>query len=237
MNTAWPAAAKYSVWRLFELVCASVGLLLLSPLFAVLALAVLLFSGRPVLFSQARMGRYAVQFRIWKFRTMHTGAAGPAITADGDSRVTVIGRWLRKFKLDELPQLFNVLRGDMSVVGPRPEVPQYVNLRSPLWHAVLQVRPGITDLATLIYRDEEKLLRTSGDADRLYRETVLPAKLRLNLAYLQTRCFWQDMRLIWLTVRYSLSPKGFNPACIHRGFMTGVENGGHLHSISSAIDR
>lgn len=225
-------------WRRpVDVVAASVGLVVLGPLLGVLALAILVGSGRPVFFRQTRVGRNRVGFRIWKFRTMRAGATGPAITAAGDGRVTKIGAWLRRFKLDELPQLFNVLAGDMSLVGPRPEVPEYVEPVSPLWQAVLRVRPGITDLATLVYRDEENLLETAGEPDRLYREVVLPAKLRLNLAYLEQRCFRQDVRLIWLTLRYSLSRRGFNPARIRRAFQTGVEYGGHLHSISSAIDR
>jgi lipopolysaccharide/colanic/teichoic acid biosynthesis glycosyltransferase len=223
--------------RSFDLMCGAVGLLLLSPLFVVLALQILLRDGRPVLFSQMRVGQYGVHFRIWKFRTMRTGAAGRAITAAGESRITKTGAWLRKFKLDELPQLFNVLRGDMSLVGPRPEVPGYVNAQSPVWQEVLQVRPGITDLATLLYRDEEELLAASGDVDKFYREAVLPAKLGLNLAYLRARGFWKDIRLIWLTVQYSLSPERFTPIRIRSAFSTGIEYGGYLHSVPSTIDR
>jgi lipopolysaccharide/colanic/teichoic acid biosynthesis glycosyltransferase len=123
---------------------------------------------------------------------------------------------LRKFKLDELPQLFNVLKGDMSLVGPRPEVPEYVQLEAPVWQAVLQVRPGVTDLATLLYRHEEVLLGASGDPTAFYRETVLPAKLRLNIGYLRSRSFWRDLKLILLTIRYSLFPERFNPDLIKR---------------------
>jgi lipopolysaccharide/colanic/teichoic acid biosynthesis glycosyltransferase len=212
--------------RSFEMVCGAAGLLVLSPLFTLLALLILLRDGRPILFSQMRVGQHGRQFRIWKFRTMLAGATGRAITAAGDGRVTRTGAWLRKFKLDELPQLFNVLRGDMSVVGPRPEAPEYVNGRSPMWQAVLRVRPGLTDVATLLYRNEEELLGASGDADRFYRETVLPAKLRLNLAYMRTRSFRQDARLIWLTICYSLSPERFDPARIQNAFCTGAEYGG-----------
>ena len=165
--------------------CALAGLALLSPVLATLALWILLCDGAPVLFSQMRVGRLGKHFRIWKFRTMRPGAAGGSITAAGDTRITAAGAVLRKFKLDELPQLFNVLRGDMSLVGPRPEMPEYVDRESPMWQAVLQVPPGITDLATLVYRDEEALLSAHSDTDRFYREAVLPAKLRLNLAYLQ----------------------------------------------------
>jgi lipopolysaccharide/colanic/teichoic acid biosynthesis glycosyltransferase len=147
---------------------------------------------------------------------MHASSGGSVITAAGDRRVTRLGAVLRRLKLDELPQLFNVLKGDMSLVGPRPEVPEYVQLEAPIWQAVLQVRPGVTELATLLYRDEEKLLGASGDPHALYRETVLPAKLALNLGYLQFRSFRRELKLILLTIRYSLFPKRFDPDLIRR---------------------
>jgi lipopolysaccharide/colanic/teichoic acid biosynthesis glycosyltransferase len=223
--------------RLCDVVCAAAGLLFLAPFLAGLALLILLFDGRPVLFSQMRVGQYGVRFRIWKFRTMRAGSTGSAVTAAGDSRITPLGARLRKFKLDELPQLYNVLRGDMSLVGPRPEAPEYVNGQLPIWQAVLQARPGITDLATLIYRDEEALLQASGDADRFYREGVLPAKLWLNLAYMRTRSFWKDIRLLWLTLCYSLSPDRFDSERVRKAFGTGAEYGGNVHSFSSTLDR
>jgi lipopolysaccharide/colanic/teichoic acid biosynthesis glycosyltransferase len=226
----------HSLPRSVDVACAIVGLTILSPVFAMLALLVLLRDGRPVLFSQMRAGRYGSQFRIWKFRTMRCSVAGAAITAAGDPRVTETGAWLRRFKLDELPQLFNVLRGEMSLVGPRPEAPEYVNRRSPIWQTVLQARPGITDLATLLYRNEEELLRTCNDPDRFYRESVLPAKLRLNLAYLRTRSFRQDVTLIWLTICSVLSPAGFDPDRIQSTFRMGIEYGRYLHSVSPAVD-
>jgi len=173
------------------------------------------------LFSQDRVGMRGKRFRIWKFRTMHAGSRGTAITAAGDSRVTRIGAVLRKRKLDELPQLFNVAAGDMSLVGPRPEVPEFVNLEAPIWQALLQVRPGLTDVATLLFRDEERLLAASSDPTALYRETILPAKLILDVAYLRTRSFWRDLKLIYLTARYTLFPKRFNPALIKRAAGTG----------------
>jgi len=218
-------------------VCAAAGLLLLSPLLAVVALLILVRDGRPVLFSQMRVGRYGVRFRIWKFRTMRAGASGSAVTAAGDRRITPIGAQLRKFKLDEIPQLYNVLRGDMSLVGPRPEAPEYVNGQSPMWQAVLQVRPGITDLATLLYRDEEALLEASGDAERFYREGVLPAKLWLNLAYMRSRSLRKDVTLIWLTLCYSLSPERFDTNRIRKAFGTGAEYGRNIYPISPSVDR
>jgi lipopolysaccharide/colanic/teichoic acid biosynthesis glycosyltransferase len=216
-----PARAR--VARLFDAVCAASGLVLILPLLALISLVVLVDDGPPVLFSQTRVGKDGKPFRIWKFRTMHAGSRGSAITASGDPRVTRSGALLRKFKLDELPQLFNVLKGDMSLVGPRPETPEYVELRAPSWQAVLAVRPGITDLATLLYRDEEEILGSSPDPDALYRETVLPEKLRLNLAYLRARSFWQDLRLIFLTIRYSAFPDSFDTNRIRRTFGIGLE--------------
>jgi lipopolysaccharide/colanic/teichoic acid biosynthesis glycosyltransferase len=201
---------RTGIERLVEVACTAAGLLLLAPVLVVLALLVLWDDGSPVLFSQKRVGRKGKLFRIWKFRTMRVGAPGSAVTASGDSRVTRVGAWLRKFKLDELPQLYNVLKGDMSLIGPRPEVPEYVQLDSPLWQAVLQVRPGITDLATLLHRDEEQILGASADPNTFYRENLLPAKLRLNLAYLRARSSRRDLNLIFLTLRYSLFPKRFD---------------------------
>ncbi len=212
----------FTLQRAFDMTCAAAGLLLLSPIFAAVALFILLTDGRPVLFGQTRMGQYGTPFRIWKFRTMRAGAAGSSITASGDRRITPTGALLRKFKLDELPQLFNVLRGDMNLVGPRPEVPDYVDGRSRMWQAVLQVPPGITDVATLLYRDEEALLGSAEDPDRFYRETLLPSKLCLSLAYMSTRSLWRDIRLIWLTIHSSLSPGRFDAGRIRRAFDLGA---------------
>jgi lipopolysaccharide/colanic/teichoic acid biosynthesis glycosyltransferase len=208
--------------RLFDIVCVAAGLIFLMPVFAAIAALILLSDGPPVFFSQFRTGRKGKLFRIWKFRTMRAGSAGAAITAAGDARVTRTGAILRRCKLDELPQIFNVLKGDMSLVGPRPEAPQYVQLDAPAWQAVLQVRPGITDLASLLYRDEEKILATFGNPDAYYRESVLPAKLLLNLAYLRSKSFRRDLKLILLTIRYSLFPQGFDPRLIRRTFDTGA---------------
>ena len=208
--------------RLCDVVGACAGLLFLMPVFAGLALVVLWNDGPPVLFSQTRVGRNGKPFRIWKFRTMCVGRQGSVITAAGDDRITRVGAAIRRCKLDELPQLFNVLKGDMSLIGPRPEVPEHVQLEEPLWQAVLQVRPGVTDLASLLYREEEKILGKSRDPNIFYRESILPAKLRLNLAYLQSRSFRKDLRLIFLTIRYSLFPKKFDQDLIQRTFGTGA---------------
>jgi lipopolysaccharide/colanic/teichoic acid biosynthesis glycosyltransferase len=210
------------LYRLFDMTGAAAGMVILMPVLFALALLILWGDGPPVFFSQMRVGRKGKLFRIWKFRTMRADSQGRIITVAGDGRVTHIGAVLRRCKLDELPQLFNVLKGDMSLVGPRPEVPECVQLEAPIWQAVLQVRPGVTDLATLLYRDEEKLLGTAVDATALYCETVLPAKLALNLGYLRSRSFWRDLRLIHLTIRYSLFPERFDPDLIMRTVGTGV---------------
>jgi lipopolysaccharide/colanic/teichoic acid biosynthesis glycosyltransferase len=208
--------------RLFDATCSAAGLLLLLPVLAGVALVIILDDGAPVLFNQIRVGRNGKLFRIWKFRTMRSGSAGSGITTAGDGRVTRVGKKLRKFKLDELPQLFNVFKGDMSLVGPRPEVPEYVQVEAPIWQSVLRFRPGVTDLATLLYRDEERILGASGDPNAFYRASILPAKLILNLAYHLSRSFRQDLKLILLTIRYSLFPESFDPDLIKRKFGIGV---------------
>jgi len=135
---------------------------------------------------------------------------GSASTAAGDRRVTLVGAKLRKYKLDELPQFFCVLRGHMSLIGPRPEVPEYVEPSDDLWEAVLQMRPGITDLASLAFRNEEDMLAEAEDPETLYRSSVLPEKLRLNIAYQRSRSLRRDLKLLWMTARYSFYPKGFD---------------------------
>lgn len=193
--------------RGFDIVCSFAGLLLLGPALLLIALLILLFDGRPVLFRQERMGRRAKPFQMWKFRTMKTqgpGSKGPQITAAGDPRITKLGRWLRRLKLDELPQLYNVLRGQMSVIGPRPEVKTYVHFEEPCWQAVLSVRPGLTDLATLAYIDEEETLAVCEEPEAHYRETILPRKLALNVQYLRLRSRRTDLRLVVLTILYLL---------------------------------
>jgi lipopolysaccharide/colanic/teichoic acid biosynthesis glycosyltransferase len=208
---------KPAISRLMDIVAALAGLILLALVFGLLAVIILMDDGRPIFFRQARVGRNGRPFLILKFRTMRTGTgAWPAITVAGDPRVSRAGRWLRKYKLDELPQFLNVLRGEMGVIGPRPEVPEYVVLEDPLWRRVLRSRPGITDLATLVYRDEEDVLRPAADTDEYYRSTILPAKLRLNVRYQASRSLRRDFKLLWLTVRYSMFPRGFDRGRILR---------------------
>jgi lipopolysaccharide/colanic/teichoic acid biosynthesis glycosyltransferase len=141
---------------------------------------------------------------------MRASGSGPAITVAGDRRVTCVGAILRKFKLDELPQFINVLKGDMSMVGPRPEVPEFVEPGNRLWDQVLMVRPGITDLATLLYRNEEQLLASSAQPELHYHRTILPAKLALNIEYMRSRSLRRDIRLLLLTAWYSLRPGRFH---------------------------
>lgn len=189
--------------RLFDLLAAGLGLLLLSPLLLALALWIKLDSRGPVLFTQERVGRFGKLFLIHKLRTMAADAParGPQITVGADPRITGAGRFLRRTKLDELPQLWDVLRGEMSLVGPRPEVPRYVALYpEEMRSLLLSVRPGITDLASLEYRDEARLLATAADPERCYVEEVMPAKLRLSARYVKTRSFAGDLAVVWRTV-------------------------------------
>lgn len=189
---------------------ALVAMIILSPVFLISAALILLADGRPILFRQKRVGRHGELFDILKFRTMEIENGGPAITAAGDQRVTRVGGVLRKYKLDELPQFFCVLRGHMSLIGPRPEVPEYVEPADGLWEAVLQMRPGITDLASLAFRNEEDMLALAEDPETLYRSSVLPEKLRLNIAYQRSRSLMRDLKLLWMTARYSFYPQGFD---------------------------
>lgn len=187
--------------RGLDIAASAVGLALLSPVMLAIGVAVKRHDGGPVFHRALRVGRGGQTFNLYKFRTMVVGAdqKGPGITASGDSRITPIGRWLRKTKLDELPQLINVLVGDMSLVGPRPEDPAYVALYTPEQRVVLRVRPGITSAASLAFRHEEGIL--SGlDWEATYRNVVMPAKLRIDLDYLAGRSLWSDIGLIFRTL-------------------------------------
>lgn len=169
---------------------------------AAVALAVRLDSPGPALFRQTRLGLGGKPFELLKFRSMRVGAAGSAVTAGGDPRVTRVGRVLRRFRLDELPQLWNVVRGDMALVGPRPEVPRFIDLEDPRWQRVLSVRPGITDPTTVAFADEEqRLAALGGDPDVTYRELLLPTKLASQIAWLERRSMRGDLEALWATVR------------------------------------
>jgi lipopolysaccharide/colanic/teichoic acid biosynthesis glycosyltransferase len=188
--------------RAFDLVASVCGVLVLSPLFAVVSVLIAFDSGRPVFYTQDRIGRDGRRFRLFKFRTMVRDAEtkGRPITVGNDPRVTRIGRWLRRTKLDELPQLVNVVRGDMSLVGPRPELPMYVELFPLEYERLLRVRPGITDRASILYRDESDRLGRSPDPDVEYRTRILPDKLRLSAEYLESASIWSDLGLIVRTL-------------------------------------
>lgn len=188
--------------RLFDMLASLLGLLMLSPLLLVVSLWIKLDSPGPVFFRQERVGRFGVLFRIHKFRTMIHGNVGAQITVGADARITRAGALLRRTKLDELPQLLDVLRGAMSLVGPRPEVPRYVAMYPPgLRDKVLSVRPGITDVASLEYRDEGVRLAQATDPEREYVEVVMPAKLQLAAHYVDHASLRFDLQLILKTVR------------------------------------
>jgi len=189
--------------RLFDIFASGLGLLCLSPLFAILAIWIKADSRGPVFYRQVRVGRGNRDFRIFKFRSMRPDSdKGRLITVGGhDPRVTRSGYYIRKYKLDELPQLINVFIGDMSLVGPRPEVRRYVNMYSPEQMRVLEVRPGITSLASIRYRNENEILAASDDPDRTYIEKVMPDKLAIDLEYVADASLINDIRLIFSTFR------------------------------------
>lgn len=187
--------------RLFD-IAVSVGmLLLLSPLFLVVSALIKADSRGGVLFRQRRVGRWFRSFDIYKFRTMIENAEelGPGVTAGGDPRITRVGRVLRRSKIDELPQLLNVLLGDMSVVGPRPEVEKYVRHFTDDYREILAVRPGITDIASVMYRDEENMLKGRGDSESFYLTEILPKKIRLARYYVRRRSMLMDARILLAT--------------------------------------
>ena len=187
--------------RLFDIVASGFGLFLLSPLFLLVAIWIKLDSPGPVFYRQVRVGRYNRDFRIFKFRSMRVGAdKGSLVTIGGrDPRVTRSGYFIRKFKVDELPQLINVFIGDMSLVGPRPEVRHYVDYWTKEQLHVLDVRPGITDPASIKFRNENELLEKAEDAEKYYIEVIMQEKLRLYLEYVEKHNFWFDIKLIFQT--------------------------------------
>ena len=187
--------------RLFDIVASGFGLFLLSPLFLLVAIWIKLDSPGPVFYRQVRVGRYNRDFRIFKFRSMRVGAdKGSLVTIGGrDPRVTRSGYFIRKFKVDELPQLINVFIGDMSLVGPRPEVRHYVDYWTKDQLHVLDVRPGITDPASIKFRNENELLEKAEDPEKYYIEVIMQEKLRLYLEYVDNHSFWYDIKLIFQT--------------------------------------
>lgn len=194
------AAAK----RGLDFLGALLGLALGLPLLLLAGVWVRLDSPGPALFTQVRVGRRGRLFKIYKFRTMHVQPVptGPEVTASDDARITRAGRWLRRSKLDELPQLFNVLKGEMSLVGPRPEVPRYMAMySSDVRERILSVRPGMTDRAAIAFRDEERILAASADPESTYIECIMPAKQAHYLEYVATCSVGQDLRILLDTVR------------------------------------
>jgi lipopolysaccharide/colanic/teichoic acid biosynthesis glycosyltransferase len=188
--------------RLFDLLVAALALALLAPLLAGIALWIRIDSHGPVFFRQERVGRHGVPFRIHKFRTMRHDAGGLPLTVGADPRITRAGAWLRRTRLDELPQLIDVLQGTMSLVGPRPEVPRYVAHYPPgLRERALAVRPGITDPASLAFLDEAALLAAADDPEREYIERVLPRKLRCAADYAEHASLRTDIGVLWQTLR------------------------------------
>lgn len=187
--------------RLFDIIACGLGLIVLSPIFLVLAIWIKLDSKGPVFYRQVRVGLNNKDFRIFKFRSMRVGAdKGSLVTIGGrDPRVTSSGYWIRKFKLDELPQLINVFLGDMSLVGPRPEVRHYVNYWTPEQMHVLDVRPGITDPASIKFRNENELMEKAEDPEKYYIEVIMQEKIKLYLEYVEKHNFWYDLGLIFKT--------------------------------------
>lgn len=187
--------------RFLDIICSLLALVVFSPLWIVIALAIVLESRGGVLYRQERVGRNNRDFMLYKFRTMRTGSdkKGLLTVGDRDSRVTRVGYFLRKYKLDEFPQLVNIIKGDMSIVGPRPEVRKYVDMYTPEQLKVLSVRPGLTDYASVRYVHESEILARSDNPEQTYIDEVMPAKLALNLEYIQNQSLREDIKLIFQT--------------------------------------
>jgi len=204
--STWQAVVKRSM----DVAASALGLLVLMPVFVAVAIAIRCDSGGPVFFLQQRVGRGGRPFWLIKFRTMVRNASslgGPLTASHEDPRITRVGRLLRKTKLDELPQLINVLRGEMSLVGPRPEVPKYVELFPAEYEYLLTIRPGITDPASLEYRDEAAVLGSRGDPEREYIDRILPDKIALSRQYVASMSPWLDLQLIVRTLLRIAAPE------------------------------
>ncbi len=188
--------------RLFDILFSSIGLIILSPFFIIISVIIVLDSSGKIFFKQSRVGKNNKDFFLFKFRTMHDNAesAGLLTIGNSDKRITNSGRNLRKYKLDELPQLFNVLGGSMSIVGPRPEVRKYVDMYSEEQLNVLRIKPGLTDYASLEYINESEILAEAGDPEQKYIDEIMPAKLQLNLKYINEMSFLTDINIIFRTL-------------------------------------
>lgn len=188
--------------RLFDIICSALGIIILSPLFLILWVAVKLESHGPAFFMQTRVGKNNKEFKLYKFRSMYVDAEarGQLTVGMRDPRITKVGYNLRRFKLDELPQLLNVIKGDMSLVGPRPEVRKYVNMYTPEQMKVLDVRPGITDYASIQFINENELLAQAENPEEYYIQHIMPKKLEMNLDYIKSNHSFKDVSLILKTV-------------------------------------
>jgi lipopolysaccharide/colanic/teichoic acid biosynthesis glycosyltransferase len=193
--------------RIFDFLASLFGIALLLPFFLLISVWIIIDSGFPVFFLQSRVGKGGREFKLIKFRSMKKASekAGQLTVGNADPRITPSGRFLRKYKLDELPQLFNVLAGDMSLVGPRPEVRKYTELYSEDQKKILNVKPGITDYASIEYSNEKELLGKAGNPEQFYIEVIMPAKLELNKKYLENPGLGSDLKIIWLTLKKILS--------------------------------
>lgn len=186
--------------RAFDIIFSFMGIILLFPIFIIVGIIIKIDSKGPIFFSQERIGKNFKAFRILKFRTMVYDNKGPLLTARGDQRITQVGKYLRRYKIDELPQLLNVFKGDMSLVGPRPEVRKYVELFKPYYKEILTYCPGITDPASLKYSDEEAILSQSQDYEELYIGRILPDKIKLSLEYIKNQNIITDIFIIFKTI-------------------------------------
>lgn len=202
--------------RSFECLLALTGIIVFFPILLLFAKLVCFSSRGGVFFCQRRVGRNGKLFTLYKFRTMFISNGGLLVTSATDCRITPIGRFLRKWKLDELPELYNVLRGEMSFVGPRPEVPELVDFSNPAWNVILKVRPGITDTVTLRLRNEEAMLATVEDKESFYREVVQPYKIHGYLEYLKIKSLKTDLKIIAQTLKVILFPRTAPPPLLEK---------------------
>ena len=195
--------------RLFDILSASIGIIFCFPIFIIISIAITLDSRGGILYKQIRVGKYGTDFFLYKFRTMRINSdkLGLLTIGSNDTRITKIGNILRKYKLDELPQLFNVLFGSMSIVGPRPEVRKYVELYDEKQKTVLNVKPGITDYASILYSSENELLGNADNPEKLYIEKIMPDKLLLNFKYINEQSFFTDVKIIAFTILKILKQK------------------------------
>ena len=188
--------------RIFDIFFAFIGIVFLTPFFLIISLLIIIDSKGGIFYKQERIGRHGSMFKVFKFRTMRPDSfsKGALTVGSRDPRITNIGYYLRKYKLDELPQLFNVLFGDMSFVGPRPEVKKYTDLYNEEQKKVLSVRPGITDYASIKFRNENDLLSETDEPEKLYIDVIMPEKLKLNMQYIQDNSVFKDIRIIFVTI-------------------------------------